>query len=96
MTTLTVNAELGWIGTHELDVVAEWVPGELGSREGGKLMEPDYDGYYRVISIEHPVLSNTMNRFWLKRLYENDADFREEIDAELDCIADLEKYEGAA
>ena len=84
--THKITLDFGVLGEHALDVLAELVPGERGSRRGGKLVEPDVKDSWNVKAIYHPALSCEGNRDYLYRSYLYDPDFAECVDEALSAI----------
>lgn len=93
--TEPIALDLGWLGTIEVDAIVRFVPGERGSREHGRQMEPDYPDQYLVVEIEHPILSCEANHWWLTRMYHNDEDFRDCVDYKLDKLIEAQREEAA-
>lgn len=91
MSTETITADLGWLGEVELDVAIKHIPGERGSWEAGRQVEPDVPPSFDVEGINHPALSCKKNRFFLMRAYEHDEYFRERLNAAI--FAELEDLE---
>lgn len=91
--TIETVLDFGVLGELSVDIIAVYEPGERGTRECGRLLEPDIRGGYRPVNIEHPALSIPENRYFLWRTYQHDETFRDAIDDALEAYSAVEAWE---